>query len=192
MRKRSPRNRRRCANALGGASRSSRWSPTAATPAWTRSPNACVRTAICCRRRSIRNRFDAAFLREELDARVQDLGSPAAALIEPLLPTDPTLETLKLAEALAAGERAATLARRLVRPRRQRGPAGRADARGGLRSDRPAGARSTRSTRAFAQVARRTRQRSWSLTGPGAFSVEIGGRTAARGAVDRHGRHASA
>src|SRR5688500_77655 len=35
--------------------------------------------------------FDEQFLREELDARVQDLGSPAAALIEPLLPSDPTL-----------------------------------------------------------------------------------------------------
>ena len=29
---------------------------------------------------------------------MQDLGSPAASLIEPLLPSDPTLETLKLAE----------------------------------------------------------------------------------------------
>lgn len=45
------------------------------------------------------HRFDAGFLRAQLDARVQDLGSPAAALIEPLLPSDLTLETLKLAEA---------------------------------------------------------------------------------------------
>src|SRR5690606_34837771 len=43
--------------------------------------------------------FDAATLGEELALRVQDLGSPAAALIEPLLPNDPTLEILKLAEA---------------------------------------------------------------------------------------------
>ncbi|TWT22716.1 MMPL family transporter [Luteimonas marina] len=43
--------------------------------------------------------FDAGFLRDELDARLQDLGSPAADLVEPLLPSDPTLETLKLAEA---------------------------------------------------------------------------------------------
>ena len=42
--------------------------------------------------------FDEAWLRGELDSRVQDLGSPAAALIEPLLPADPTLEILKLAE----------------------------------------------------------------------------------------------
>ena len=42
--------------------------------------------------------LDETYLHEELDARVQDLGSPAAALIEPLLPADPTLETLKLAE----------------------------------------------------------------------------------------------
>ena len=44
------------------------------------------------------NAMDASFLRSELQARVQDLGSPAAGLIEPLLPADPTLETLKLAE----------------------------------------------------------------------------------------------
>ena len=30
---------------------------------------------------------------------MQDLGSPAAAMIEPLLPSDPTLETLKLVDA---------------------------------------------------------------------------------------------
>ncbi|HEY0505067.1 MAG TPA: hypothetical protein VGD42_16410, partial [Lysobacter sp.] len=43
-------------------------------------------------------RFDRGFLADELAQRVQDLGSPVAALIEPLLPSDPTLETLKLAE----------------------------------------------------------------------------------------------
>lgn len=42
--------------------------------------------------------LDAAFLRDELEQRVQDLGSPAAGLVEPLLPSDPTLETLRLAE----------------------------------------------------------------------------------------------
>ncbi|HRP72790.1 MAG TPA: MMPL family transporter [Luteimonas sp.] len=42
--------------------------------------------------------LDAAFLRDQLDARVQDLGSPAGELIEPLLPSDPTLETLALVE----------------------------------------------------------------------------------------------
>ena len=43
--------------------------------------------------------LDAAQLAEALEARLQDLGSPAAELIEPLLPSDPTLETLRLAEA---------------------------------------------------------------------------------------------
>src|SRR5690606_11887190 len=43
--------------------------------------------------------FDAAYLRGQLDSRIQDLGSPAAALVEPLVAADPTLETLKLAEA---------------------------------------------------------------------------------------------
>jgi len=42
--------------------------------------------------------LDAALLRDELQQRVQDLGSPAADLVEPLLPSDPTLETLRLAE----------------------------------------------------------------------------------------------
>lgn len=40
----------------------------------------------------------AAALRTQLQARVMDLGSPAAALVEPLIPSDPTLETLVLAE----------------------------------------------------------------------------------------------
>jgi predicted exporter len=42
--------------------------------------------------------LDEAFLRDELQQRLQDLGSPAADLVEPLLPSDPTLETLRLAE----------------------------------------------------------------------------------------------
>lgn len=42
--------------------------------------------------------FDARFLHEQLLARARDLASPAGALLEPLLPSDPTLETLKLAE----------------------------------------------------------------------------------------------
>ncbi len=42
--------------------------------------------------------FDASYLRNELQQRVEDLGSPAAALLKPLLPRDPTLETLKLAQ----------------------------------------------------------------------------------------------
>lgn len=43
--------------------------------------------------------LDATHLRDELQSRVEDLGSPAAALVEPLVASDPTLETLKLAEA---------------------------------------------------------------------------------------------
>lgn len=45
--------------------------------------------------------FDAATLRDELEQRVQDLGSPASAWLKPLLGNDPTLETLKLAQAWA-------------------------------------------------------------------------------------------
>jgi len=41
--------------------------------------------------------FDADFLRAQLEQRLQDLGSPGAELLKPLLPRDPTLETLALA-----------------------------------------------------------------------------------------------
>ena len=43
--------------------------------------------------------LDAEVLRTELEQRLQDLGSPAGDLVEPLLPSDPTLETLRLAGA---------------------------------------------------------------------------------------------
>jgi len=45
-----------------------------------------------------RHRLDAAWLGEQLEQRVEDLASPAATLLKPLLPRDPTLETLALAE----------------------------------------------------------------------------------------------
>jgi predicted exporter len=42
--------------------------------------------------------FDAPFLHDQLEQRVADLGSPGADLLKPLLPSDPTLETLALAQ----------------------------------------------------------------------------------------------
>lgn len=42
--------------------------------------------------------LDAAVLADELSQRVEDLGSPAATLLKPILPRDPTLEIMKLAE----------------------------------------------------------------------------------------------
>lgn len=42
--------------------------------------------------------LDAGLLADELATRVEDLGSPAATLLKPLLPRDPTLEVMKLAE----------------------------------------------------------------------------------------------
>lgn len=121
--------------------------------------------------------LDEAMLREELDARVQDLGSPAASLIEPLLPADPTLETLKLAERWQpanapqrlhevwfdrAGDKAL-----LVAQTRAAGfdPTGQQAAVDAIHAD-------------FDKIAAGTRSQ-LVLTGPGAFSVEIGGRTAA-------------
>lgn len=42
--------------------------------------------------------LDESYLADQLQQRVDDLGSPAATLLKGLLPRDPTLETLKLAE----------------------------------------------------------------------------------------------
>jgi predicted exporter len=42
--------------------------------------------------------FDAEFLHDQLVQRLEDLSSPAASLLEPLLPRDPTLEVLTLAQ----------------------------------------------------------------------------------------------
>ncbi|MEO8010881.1 MAG: xanthomonadin transporter, partial [Dokdonella sp.] len=42
--------------------------------------------------------LDADVLADELSQRVEDMGSPAASLLKPLLPRDPTLEIMKLAE----------------------------------------------------------------------------------------------
>ncbi len=120
-------------------------------------------------------RFDAAYLGDELKTRVQDLGSPAASLLEPLLPSDPTLETLRVAEAMQpanapqrlhevwfdrAGERAL-----LAIETKAAGfdPTGQQLAVKAVQD-------------AFAQ-ARGTSRSTMTLTGPGAFSVEIGGRT---------------
>lgn len=120
--------------------------------------------------------LDRAFLSGELAQRVQDLGSPAATLIEPLLPRDPTLETLKLAEKWQPANA----------PRRLHGvwfdrrgseallaietqaagfdPKGQQAAVDAIRAafDEVNGSGASRLT----------------LSGPGAFSVEIGGRTA--------------
>lgn len=121
-------------------------------------------------------RFDAAFLRGELDARVQDLGSPAAALIEPLLPSDPTLETLTLAEAWQPAnapqrlhgvwfDRAGREALLAVETHSAGfDPEGQQAAMDAIHA-------------AFAAVRGDTRAR-LDVTGPGAFSVEIGTRTA--------------
>ncbi|MCD9030032.1 MMPL family transporter [Luteimonas sp. BDR2-5] len=119
--------------------------------------------------------LDADHLRDELDARLQDLGSPAAALVEPLLPSDPTLETLKLAEHWAPAaaperlhevwfDRAGTQALLLVETR-----AAGFDPTGQLDAVEAIGA-------AFAEV-RGDSPATLEMTGPGAFSVEIGGRT---------------
>ncbi len=120
--------------------------------------------------------LDAETLRDALDERLQDLGSPAADLVEPLLPSDPTLEFLHLAERWepagaperiddvwfdAAGEEALLVLRTHAAgfdPGAQAGVIAAIEA-------------------AFAEVSADSGSR-LTLTGPGAFSVEIGARTA--------------
>jgi predicted exporter len=53
--------------------------------------------------------LDAGFLRTQLEERVRDLASPAAGFLEPLLPRDPTLELLKLADSWLPARQPQTL-----------------------------------------------------------------------------------
>jgi predicted exporter len=119
--------------------------------------------------------LDATTLRDALDARVEDLGSPAASLVEPLIPSDPTLETLRLAESWQPANapqrlhdvwfdragRQALLVAETVAPGFD--PTGQQQAVNAIQQAFAAAKGSSRS-----QLA---------LSGPGAFSVEIGGRT---------------
>ena len=133
--------------------------------------------------------LDARYLGDELALRVQDLGSPAASLIEPLLPADPTLEMLKLAEAWQPAnapqrlhevwfDRAGQRALLVVETR----------AAGFDPTGQEAAVRASES--AFAEAKGDTSTK-LQMTGPGAFSVEIGGRTQREasliGAVDSIG-----
>jgi predicted exporter len=119
--------------------------------------------------------FDRQLLGDALVQRVQDLGSPAASLVEPLLPRDPTLEMLKLAEAWQPA----------TAPQRLHGvwfdDAGREALM--LLETRAAGFDPSGQQAAVDAVQRSFEQaRSdgparLTLSGPGAFSVAIGGRT---------------
>ncbi|WP_232338496.1 MMPL family transporter [Lysobacter soli] len=121
-------------------------------------------------------RFDADFLRRELDARVQDLGSPAAAMIEPLLPSDPTLETLKLAQAWQPANAPQRLhGAWFDRAGREALLAIETHAAGFDPEGQQAAVDAIHA--AFDAVSANTKTK-LTLTGPGAFSVEIGGRTA--------------
>jgi predicted exporter len=121
-------------------------------------------------------RFDEDYLRDQLDQRLQDLGSPAATLVEPLLPADPTLETLRLAESWQP----ANAPQRLHgvwfdRAGREALLVAQTDAAGFDPTGQQAAYDAVQAAFAAARGDTTTRL---SLTGPGAFSVEIGGRTA--------------
>lgn len=121
--------------------------------------------------------LDAASLRAALDERLADLGSPMAAQVETLLPADPTLQTLAVAQAWTPAQspqvidgvwfdRAGTRALLAVQTRAAGfDPTGQAVAVAAIGD-------------AFADVRRGTATR-MTLSGPGAFSVEIGARTQA-------------
>lgn len=120
--------------------------------------------------------LDADYLGTQLDERLQDLGSPMAGLVEPLLPSDPTLEMLALAEAWQPA----------ASPQRLHGVWFDREGREALllAQTRAAGFDPTAQQRsydavyaAFAAAAADSGAR-LRMTGPGAFSVEIGGRTA--------------
>lgn len=119
--------------------------------------------------------LDAARLQAQLAERVQDLGSPAAPLLEPLVPADPTLETLKLAEAWQP----ATAPQRLY---------GAWFDRAGRRAlllaqthapgfDPDGQQRAMDALQAAFEAVRGDTGTVMQATGPGAFSVEIGNRT---------------
>ncbi len=120
--------------------------------------------------------FTATRLGEELQARLQDLGSPAGALVEPLLPSDPTLQVLRVAEALQPAnapqridevwfDRAGQQALLLVQTRAAGfDPAAQQQAVDAINA-------------AFDAIAAGSGSR-LALSGPGAFSVKIGNRTA--------------
>ncbi|HEX7370880.1 MAG TPA: xanthomonadin transporter [Rhodanobacteraceae bacterium] len=55
------------------------------------------------------HRFDAAYLRAQLEQRIEDLSSPAASMLEPWLKSDPTLETLKIAQRWAPAHQPALI-----------------------------------------------------------------------------------
>jgi predicted exporter len=121
--------------------------------------------------------LDADYLADQLEQRVQDLGSPAGELVEPLVGSDPTLETLAVAERLQPAnaprqlhgvwfDRAGKRALLLVLTRAAGfDPSGQQLAVDAIHD-------------AYAQ-ARGDGRGELLLSGPGAFSVEIGGRTQA-------------
>jgi predicted exporter len=120
-------------------------------------------------------RLDTDYLADQIQSRVADLGSPAAAMVEPLVPSDPTLETLAIAENWEPGtaprsvhgvwfDRAGKQALLAIQTRAAGfDPTGQVDAVAGIES-------------AYAK-AKGDAPGALDMTGPGAFSVEIGGRT---------------
>lgn len=120
-------------------------------------------------------RLDAAYLREQLDSRVLDLGSPAGELIEPLLPSDPTMEMLRVAEAWQPAQAPQTLDGVWFDPAGKEALLAVETRAAGFD---PAGQeRAIAAIRAAFERARGASPARLTVSGPGAFSLEIGART---------------
>lgn len=120
-------------------------------------------------------RLTAPALAGELQSRVADLGSPAASLIEPLLERDPTLEMLRLAERWQPA----------ASPQRIDGVWFSRDGRrallavqtGAVGFDPKAQELAVADIRAAYAAVRASGPGRLVVTGPGAFAVEVAGRT---------------
>lgn len=119
--------------------------------------------------------LDAAYLSDQLDARLQDLGSPVAALVEPLLPADPTLEVLALADTWQPANG----------PQRQHGVWFDRDGKRALLAVQTTAAgfdpggqeEALAKLHAAFDAVRGDSSSQLLVSGPGAFAVEVGGRT---------------
>ncbi len=123
-----------------------------------------------------RQPLDAASLRAALDARLRDLASPAAALVEPWLARDPSLELLRLVEAWQPAREPHRYDDLWFSPDQNRALLVAETVAPGFDPDRQRSALDALE-RAF-DSARGERPQRLSISGPGAFSVLIKERTA--------------
>ena len=141
----------------------------AATPAAS-----CSSIATCSARRSMRRASASTGLRDAIDDTVALLGTPAGALIKPILLRDPTGETVRIAEAMTPAQRAAQRGRRLGLAHRAARGAGGDDARRRRRPRRPAAGARRGPQPPSRSAARATERRCGSsCRAPAVFGVDV-------------------